>query len=118
MLKDIAPSTFEKKKDIAVVIGEVNKEIKAKKVIIIGDCSKMQGKIEAKRISRIKGCPTRHKDLILYLLLKAGVRAPLLRFELIIDAYPLLFWNNFIGFTKNLMSVKELDRDRKSRNKI
>lgn len=118
MLKDRAPSTFEKKKDIAVVIGEVNKEIKAKKVIIIGDCSKVQGKIEAKRISRIKGCPTRHKDLILYLLLKAGVRAPLFRFELIIDAYPLLFWNNFIGFIKNLISVKELDRDRKSRNKI
>ncbi len=112
MLKDRAPSTFEKKKDIAVVIGEVNEEIKAKKVIIIGDCSKVKGKIEAKKISRIKGCPTRHKDLILYLLIKAGVRAPLFRFDLIIDAYPLLLWGNLIGFIKNLVSFKE------SENKI
>lgn len=118
MLKDRAPSTFEKKKDIAVVIGEVNEEIKAKKVIIIGDCSKVKGKIEAKKISRIKGCPARHKDLILYLLLKAGLRAPLFRFELIIDAYPLLLWSNFIGFIKNLISVKKLDGYRESRGRI
>ncbi len=87
MLKDRAPQRFEKKKDIAVVIGEFSGDIMAKKVIILGDCSKVNGKIEAKRTSRIKGCPTRHKDLILHLFLKAGIRAPLLRPDILLDAY-------------------------------
>lgn len=103
MLKDRSPSTFQKRKEIAVVIGEFTGDVTAKKVIILGDCSKVRGRIEAKKISRIKGCPTRHKDLILYLLLKAGIRAPLFRPELLIDAYPLLFWSNLKGWIKNLI---------------
>lgn len=102
MLKDRIPSTFKKKKEIAIVIGEMKGNIKAKKVIILGDCSKVNGKIDAKRIARIKGCPTRHKDLILHLFLKAGIRAPLLRTDLLIDAYPCLFWSNFKGWIKNI----------------
>ncbi len=103
MLKDRAPESFEKKKNIAIVIGEVKGDVKADKVIILGDCSKVNGKIEAKKISRIKGCPTRHKDLILHLFLKAWIRAPLFRLDLILDAYPFLFWSNFKGWLKNLI---------------
>lgn len=102
MLKDRSPSTFEKRKEIAVVIGEFKGEIMAKKVIILGDCSKVEGKVKAKKITRIKGCPTRHKDLILHLLIKAGIRAPLFRPELLMDAYPFLFWSNLKGWIKNL----------------
>jgi uncharacterized protein (DUF362 family) len=109
MLKDRAPLTFEKKKDIAVVIGEVEGDVKAKKVIIVGNCSKVKGNIKAKKISKIKGCPTRHKDIILYLLLKAGIKSPLFRIDLLIDAYPFLFLSNFKGFLKNFFFLLRKD---------
>jgi hypothetical protein len=44
----------------------------------------------AKR-EKVKGCPPKHKDLVLWLFLKAGIINPMLRLDLIMDAYPYLF---------------------------
>ncbi|MGQ9618095.1 MAG: hypothetical protein ACUVUG_03935 [Candidatus Aminicenantia bacterium] len=103
MLKDRANSIFERNRDVAVVIGEFRGDVEAKKIILLGTCSKVIGNLKAKRVLRIKGCPTRHKDLILHFFLKTGVRAPLLRPSLLLDAYPLLFWSHLKGFLRNLL---------------
>ncbi|MEW6457082.1 MAG: DUF362 domain-containing protein [Acidobacteriota bacterium] len=100
MLKDRAPSTFNKKRDLTVVIGEYNGDVSSKRIILLGDCTKVNGRIEAKRISRIKGCPVRHKDLILHFFLKTFIRAPLMRLDLLIDAYPFLWLSHLKGWVR------------------
>jgi len=103
MLKDRAPSKFNRKKDVTVVIGKYSGNINSRKVILLGDCTEVSGKIQAKRIMKIKGCPPRHRDLILHFFLKTGVRAPLMRPELLMDAYPFLFWSHLKGKIKNML---------------
>ncbi|MCP2519417.1 DUF362 domain-containing protein [Candidatus Aminicenantes bacterium AC-335-B20] len=103
MLKDRAPSKFNRKKDVTVVIGKYSGNINSKKVILLGDCTEVSGKIQAKKVLKIKGCPPRHRDLILHFFLKTGVRAPLMRPELLMDAYPFLFWSHLKGKIKNML---------------
>ena len=55
--------------------------------------SEIQGKVKARKRRKIKGCPPRHKDLVLWMFLKTGILNPLFRLDLIIDAYPLLFFS-------------------------
>jgi len=47
--------------------------------------------VTSRKIRKIKGCPPRHKDLVLWLFLKAGILNPIFRADLIIDAYFFLF---------------------------
>ena len=103
MLKDRAPLKFNQKKDVTVIIGKYSGNVSSKKVILLGDCAEVNGKIQAKRIMKIKGCPPRHRDLILHFFLKTGVRAPLMRMDLLIDAYPFLFWSHLKGKIKNML---------------
>ncbi|MDH4219171.1 MAG: hypothetical protein OEY18_00355 [Candidatus Aminicenantes bacterium] len=66
----------------------------------IGTCSEVQGRLTARRKRRIKGCPPKHKDLVLWMFLKAGILNPLFRFDLIIDAYLCLFFSWMRRFFK------------------
>jgi uncharacterized protein (DUF362 family) len=104
MLKDRALSKFNRKKDVTIVIGKYFGNIISKKVIFVGDCTEVNGKIQANKIMKIKGCPPRHKDLILHFFLKTGIRAPLMRLDLLIDAYPFLFWSHLKGKIKNIFT--------------
>ncbi len=102
MLKDRAPSKFNRKRDVTVIIGRYSGNVISKKIVLLGDCAEINGEIKAKRIMKIKGCPPRHRDLILHFFLKTGLRAPLMRLDLLVDAYPLLFWSHLKGKIKNI----------------
>jgi uncharacterized protein (DUF362 family) len=91
MIKDRKPKLWKALPAWTVVIGKYRGDIKADRVLIIGSCSEVQGRLDAKKIRRIKGCPPKHKDLVLWIFLKTGIVNPLFRLDLIIDAYPYLF---------------------------
>jgi uncharacterized protein (DUF362 family) len=91
MIKDRKPELWKKLPPWTVVIGKYPGDVSADRVMIIGTCSEVQGRLTAHRKRQIKGCPPRHKDLVLWMFLKTGILNPLFRFDLIIDAYPCLF---------------------------
>lgn len=92
MIKDRKPELWKKLPSWTVVIGDYSGNVRADRVLILGTCSKVRGRIEAKKIRRIRGCPPKHKDLVLWMFLKTGIINPMFRMDLIIDAYPFLFF--------------------------
>jgi len=91
MIKDRKPKLWNSLPAWTVVIGKYSGDVSAKRLMIIGTCSEIQGKVTARKRRKIKGCPPRHKDLVLWLFLKAGILNPLFRLDLIFDAYLFLF---------------------------
>jgi uncharacterized protein (DUF362 family) len=91
MFKDRKPELWKNFPQWTVVIGQHSGDVSASRLMIIGTCSGIQGKIKTRKKRKIRGCPPRHKDLILWFFLKAGILNPLFRFDLIIDAYFFLF---------------------------
>jgi hypothetical protein len=91
MIKDRKPKLWKKLPAWTAVIGDYKGDVEAKRVLLLGTCTKVEGKIKARRKIRIKGCPPKHKTIVLLLLLRAGILNPLLRLDLIIDAYFFLF---------------------------
>ena len=91
MIKDRKPKLWRKLPEWTVVIGKYKRDVQAKRVMLIGSCTEVQGTLKARRKIKIKGCPPKHKDLVLWLFLKAGIMNPLLRIDLILDAYLFLF---------------------------
>jgi len=91
MIKDRKPKLWKKLPEWTVVIGKYKGDVTAKRVMIIGTCSEILGKVNAKKIRRIKKCPPKHKSLVLGFVLKAGIFSPLFRLDLILDAYLFLF---------------------------
>ena len=91
MIKDRKQELWDKLPPWTVVIGKYNGDVSTDRLMIIGSCSEVQGKIQARKRRKIKGCPPKHKDLVLRLLLKAGISNPLLKFGLIMDGYFYLF---------------------------
>lgn len=93
MIKDRKPKLWKNLPPWTVVIGKVKEDISANNIMVVGTCSEIQGHAKAKRIRKIKGCPPKHKDLVLWFFLKGGILNPLFRLDLIIDAYPCLFFS-------------------------
>lgn len=91
MIKDRKPVLWRKLPEWTVVIGKYQGDVEAKRLLKIGTCTKILGMVNAKKTRKIRGCPPRHKDLVLWLLLKAGIVNPLFRVGLILDAYFFLF---------------------------
>jgi uncharacterized protein (DUF362 family) len=91
MIKDRKPDLWKKLPAWTVVIGKYRGDVMADRVLIVGNCSSVQGRLEAKKIRRIKGCPPKHKDLVLWMFIKTGIINPMFRLDLIMDAYPYLF---------------------------
>lgn len=91
MIKDRKPKLWQSLPAWTVVIGEYKGDVAADRLVLVGKCAKVDGKVSARRKRRIRGCPPKHKTLVLLLFLKAGIMNPLFRFDLIIDAYPFLF---------------------------
>jgi len=91
MIKDRKPKLWKKLPPWTAVIGKYPGDVSAERVLIIGTCSEVLGRLEAKKIRRIKGCPPKHKDLVLWMFIKTGIINPMFRLDLIIDAYPFLF---------------------------
>lgn len=92
MIKDRKPPLWDNMPEWTVVIGKYGGDVSADRLMVLGTCSEIQGKVRARRRGRIRGCPPKHKDLVLWFFLKAGILNPLFRFDLIIDAYACLFF--------------------------
>ncbi len=91
MIKDRKPDLWGKMPDWTVVIGHYKGDIEADRLLLLGQCTKIEGKVRARVKRRIDGCPPTHKGLVLWLFLKTGIRNPLFRLDLIVDAYFFLF---------------------------
>jgi uncharacterized protein (DUF362 family) len=100
MIKDRKPKLWAKLPDWTVVIGKYKGDITADRVLCVGSCTAIEGKVNARRKVRIRGCPPKHKTLVLLLFLRAGIINPLFRLDLIIDSYPFLFLTWFKRFIK------------------
>jgi uncharacterized protein (DUF362 family) len=91
MIKDRKPKLWKKYPGWTVVIGRHQGDVQADKLMKIGTCTEVQGSLKARRQVKIRGCPPKHKDLVLFWFLKGGVLNPMFRLDLIIDAYFFLF---------------------------
>ncbi len=91
MIKDRKPALWNRLPVWTAVIGKYKGDVAAKRLLLIGACTEVEGKITARKKRQIRGCPPKHKTLVLLLFLKAGILNPLFRLDLIIDAYPFLF---------------------------
>ena len=98
MIKDRKPKLWAKLPAWTTVIGKYKGDITTDRLLLIGACTEIEGRVKAKRKVRIRGCPPKHKTLVLLLFLRAGIINPLFRFDLIIDSYPFLFWTWFKRF--------------------
>ena len=91
MIKDRKPKLWHNLPAWTAVIGKYKGDVVADKLLLIGTCTEVEGKVSARKKRTIRGCPPKHKTLVLWLFLKAGIINPLFRFDLIIDGYPFLF---------------------------
>ncbi len=92
MIKDRKPELWKNLPPWTVVIGKYAGDVDARKLMIIGTCSEIRGKAGARKAKKIKGCPPKHKDLVLWFFLKARILNPLFRMDLIYDGYVCLFF--------------------------
>ncbi|MGD8538568.1 MAG: DUF362 domain-containing protein [Candidatus Aminicenantes bacterium] len=93
MIKDRKPQLWENLPPWTLVMGKYKGDVSADRLMVIGSCSEIQGNVKARIKRRIRGCPPKHKDLVLGFFLKAGIVNPMFRFDLILDAYPYLFFS-------------------------
>jgi hypothetical protein len=93
MIKDRKPKLWKNLPRWTVVIGKYKGDVTVDKLLLLGTCTEIQGRVKAKKIRRIKGCPPKHKTLVLLLFLKAGILNPLFRLDLIYDGYVCLFFS-------------------------
>jgi hypothetical protein len=93
MIKDRNPSLWKKLPDWTVVVGKYNGDVTAERLMLIGTCTEIRGKVKARKKRKLRGCPPTHKDLVLGIMLKTGIFSPLFRIDLIFDGYVCLFWN-------------------------
>jgi hypothetical protein len=91
MFKDRKPELWKNMPLWTVVIGQYSGDVSASRLMVIGTCSRIEGKVQARKRRKIKGCPPKHKDLVLFFFLKTGIINPLFRLDTIIDAYFFLF---------------------------
>ena len=72
------PGTLKQAKKAAVVMGYYEGDVihPGETVVLVGSCAGVGGRLEAKRIVRVKGCPVMVKDLMLFVLFRLGVRSP------------------------------------------
>ncbi|MCJ7588372.1 MAG: DUF362 domain-containing protein [Candidatus Aminicenantes bacterium] len=91
MIKDRKPKLWNNLPAWTVVIGEYKGDIEAKRVFLLGTCTKVLGKLKARRKIRIRGCPPKHKTIVMWLFLKAGIVNPMFQPGLILDGYP-FYW--------------------------
>jgi uncharacterized protein (DUF362 family) len=100
MIKDRKPKLWNNLPEWTVVIGKYAGDVRADRVMLVGSCTKVEGRLEVRRKGRVRGCPPKHKDIVLWFFLKAGVLNPMFRLGLIWDAYPCLFFTWCRRFVK------------------
>jgi len=93
MFKDRKPKMWKKMPSWTVVIGKYKGDVTADRLMLVGTCTEIEGKVQARRKIKVKGCPPKHKSLVFWLFLKAGIINPMFRLDLIYDGYVCLFFS-------------------------
>ncbi|HDQ44931.1 MAG TPA: DUF362 domain-containing protein [bacterium] len=88
MIRDRKPGVLGRFPRIPVLIGKVTDRVEAKRILLVGDCAAASPDLRAGRIVRIPGCPPTHKRIILSMMLRFFLIAPLVR--------PSLIWDGFV----------------------
>jgi uncharacterized protein (DUF362 family) len=88
MIRDRRPGELKRFPKIPVLIGKVTARIDAKKVLLVGDCAAASPNFHAKHVIRISGCPPTHKKIVLAMMVRFLLIAPLVR--------PSLIWDGFV----------------------
>jgi len=72
------PGTLKQARPGAIVMGYYEGDVihPGETVALIGTCAGVSGKLEAGKIIRIKGCPVKVKDLMLFLLWRFRISSP------------------------------------------
>jgi len=89
MVKDRKPKLLKRFPLLKVIIGRVDEPVKAKKILLVGDCAAASPRLEAGKIHFIKGCPPSHKQIVWDMMVKFFLLAPLVRVSLVIDGFVL-----------------------------
>ncbi len=73
-----SPGTLKKAKKAAIVMGYYNGDIihPDGPVFLVGTCSGVSGKLVAPKVIRLKGCPVKVKDLMIFLLIRLKIKSP------------------------------------------
>ena len=109
MIKDRKPKLLKRFPKISVLIGKVEKTVKDRTVLLVGNCAQASHPISAKRIVRIKGCPPTHKRIVWDMMIKFLLIAPLVRPSLIIDGFILYPLKKLKGWVVNLRFLPSRD---------
>ena len=102
MVRDRKPGLIKRFPALTVLIGRVGGDIRAGRILLIGNCAKASPGIRGKKAVRITGCPPTHKRIVLAMMLRYGLLAPLVRPSLIIDGFVLYPLKKLKGWLVNL----------------
>jgi len=112
MIKDKKPKLLRRFPAIYVLIGRLEKEIRAKKVLLVGNCAMASRMVYARRIVRIKGCPPSHKRIVWVMMVHFLLLSPLVCPSMIIDGFVLYPLKKLKGWLMNL-HYKPLGKQRR-----
>ena len=87
MVRDRKPKLLKRFPKISVLIGKVDQIVRDGTVLLVGDCAQASDRVIAKRIIRIGGCPPTHKRIVLVMMARFFLLAPLVRPSLIVDGF-------------------------------
>ena len=102
MIRDRKPNLLRWFPKITVLLGKVERQIKDRTILLLGDCAQASRNYEARRIVRVKGCPPTHKRIVWDMMVKFFLLAPLVRPSLIIDGFVLYPLKRVKGWLVNL----------------
>lgn len=73
-----SPGTLKKAKKSAIVMGYYEGDVihPDDPVVLVGTCAGVSGRLEASKIIRVKGCPVKVKDLMIFLLFRLNIKSP------------------------------------------
>ncbi len=102
MIKDRKPGLLKRFPKLTVLIGKVEKHVKDRTVLLIGNCAQASPHIHARSVVKIKGCPPTHKRIVWDMMIHFFLLAPLVRPSLIIDGFVMYPLKKFKGWLVNL----------------
>ncbi|MBI5593932.1 MAG: DUF362 domain-containing protein [Deltaproteobacteria bacterium] len=103
------PGTLKKAKKAAIVMGHYQGDVIHPDdiVVLVGTCAGVSGRLEAKKIIRMKGCPVKVKDLMLFLLFKLGIKSPAFDFR---NLMLLMYYSFISGWMKVTIPIRKRAR--------
>lgn len=109
MVNDRTPNRLKRFPRLTVLIGKVKQSVDADRVLLVGDCALASPQVNARKITRMRGCPPTHKWIVLTMMLRHFLFAPLVLPSLIWDGFGLYPMKKVKGWLANLKKRPGLD---------